>query len=71
MSERMTIAQCLDNIGHGVIYHPAGTPHSTANLGVITSVNESYAFVRYHGDEVSKSTRPCDLILLPSEEEDA
>lgn len=44
-------------VGAGVVYtSPAG-----GEDGVITSVNDTYVFVRYRGDFGSKATRPEDL----------
>lgn len=52
----MTIEECRAHIGAGVVYG--------SEDGVITSVNDTYAFVRYSGDQHSKATHPALLVLL-------
>jgi hypothetical protein len=42
-----------------VIYHAA--PGTLGEVGVITSVNSSYVFVRFGHDRYSKACRPQDL----------
>jgi len=59
----MTLDECCANIGAGVVYKAAcgcGEPED----GVITSVGNLYAFVRYRGDNHSKATHPDHLTLL-------
>ena len=46
-----------------LIYHFRGCSKDQNELGVITSVNETYVFVRYGNDINSKATRPEDLKL--------
>jgi hypothetical protein len=53
----MTIDQCRGHIGHGVVYLPTGEE------GVITSVNDNWAFVHY-GEGTSQATDPTLLALL-------
>lgn len=51
-----------EDIGRGVVYMPG---HGQTNEdGIITSVNDSYVFVRYAGDIHSKATRYEDLRWL-------
>lgn len=58
----MTLEQAKKNIGRYVIYTPyEGCPKDQLELGVITSVNEHYVFVRYGNDINSKATSPYDL----------
>ncbi len=52
----MTIDQCRAHIGHGVVYQPNG------DEGVITSVNDHWAFVRY-GEGTSQATDPALPVL--------
>lgn len=60
----MTILECKNNIGRKVTYIPfEGCDISLREYGVITSVNERFAFVRYGSDINSKATNPNDLIL--------
>lgn len=66
----MTIEQAREHVGDGVVYlplrapfPPGGLPHQLED-GVITSVNDSYVFVRYAGDQHSKATAPEFLTLL-------
>ena len=58
----MTLEEARNNIGRYVVYTPfKGCSESQKELGVITSVNDTYVFVRY-GDELhSKATRSEDL----------
>lgn len=58
----MTLEEAKNNIGKFVIYTPFdGCLDKEKEVGVITSVNERYVFVRY-GDELhSKATNPLDL----------
>lgn len=58
----MTLEEARNNIGRYVVYTPfEGCSDNQKELGVITSVNDTYVFVRY-GDELhSKATRPEDL----------
>ena len=60
----MTIQECKDNVGRYVTYIPyKGCDPKLYERGVITSVNDKYAFVRYGSDLHSKATDPCDLML--------
>ena len=60
----MTLQECKESIGRYVTYIPfEGRDISLQERGIITSVNEKYAFVRYGNDCISKSTNPDDLIL--------
>ena len=58
----MTLDNARKNIGRYVKYTPfKGCDKSQIELGVITSVNDSYVFVRYGNDLHSKATNPSDL----------
>ena len=60
----MTLEEAKQNIGRYVVYIPHPTcPNNQRELGVITSVNEKYVFVRYGNDVHSKATRAEDLML--------
>lgn len=60
----MTIEQAKNNIGNRVTYIPyEGCDVSQYEFGVITSVNDSYVFVRYGSNLRSQATNPCDLRL--------
>lgn len=56
----MNLWDARRSIGKGVVYV---CRHGREN-GVITSVNDTWVFVRYAGDEHSKATAPEDLHLL-------
>lgn len=56
----MTTEEAREHIGAGVTYKNRYGPYEE---GVITSVSDSYVFVRY-GGHVSKATNPADLELL-------
>lgn len=58
----MTIQEARERIGDGVTYQPH--PDARAEDGEITSVNDSYVFVRFVGDRGSKACRPGDLEFL-------
>jgi hypothetical protein len=57
----MTLDEARKHVGAGVVYAPSSGKRED---GVITSVNASYVFVRYAGDNGSKATNPADLTLL-------
>lgn len=58
----MTLEEARKNIGRYVTYTPfKGCSKDQLELGVITSVNERYVFVRYGNEINSKATRPEDL----------
>lgn len=57
----MNLDDARANVGNGVVYK---RPDTRLEDGVITSVNDTYVFVRYAGDQTSKATRPEDLELL-------
>lgn len=60
----MTLEQAKANIGRYVTYIPfKGCDKSQYELGVITSVNDKYVFVRYGNEINSKATRAEDLKL--------
>lgn len=63
----MTLDDARQHIGHGVVYRPRHYPPDTEQ-GVITSVNDTYVFVRYGTNTHSKATRPEQLELLTPEE---
>lgn len=50
----MTLDEARDGIGRLVVY--GGNGNTMREEGVITSVNNSYVFVRYTGDMGSKAT---------------
>ena len=55
----MTLQEARDNIGAWVVYEPyQGCEKET---GIITSVNDTYVFVKYGNDLHSKATRPENL----------
>jgi len=56
----MTLDEARSHVGEKVIY---STVPGEAETGVIESVNDSYAFVRYGSDRHAKATRP-DLLTL-------
>lgn len=66
----MTTEEARAHIGAGVTYKNRYGPYEE---GVITSVSDSYVFVRYGSDVASKATYPADLELLatPAEPSDA
>lgn len=55
----MTLSEARERIGSGVVYRPY--PGAPAEDGEITSVNDSYVFVRFVGDRQSKACRAEDL----------
>lgn len=60
----MTLQECKESIGRKVTYVPfVGCDPSLHEEGVITSVNNKFAFVRYGSDINSKATRLEDLRL--------
>lgn len=61
MSLALDVARA--NIGHKVIYQPAGQNLAAREVGVITSVTAHYVFVRYGADQHSKATPPEYLTL--------
>jgi hypothetical protein len=79
MMRGLTLAEARKNIGRGVVYKPSHfyervvpgfwatamveDDPSRQEDGVIISVNDTYVFVRYTGDQHSKATRPGDLEL--------
>lgn len=63
----MTIDEARDHIGDEVVYHPYAPDLDPVEQGVITSVNDSYVYVRYVGDLASKGTAPELLTLLKRE----
>ena len=60
----MTLQEASELIGRKVVYQPfKNCDNNCLEYGVITSVNDTYVFVRYGNDVNSKSTRPEDLKL--------
>jgi hypothetical protein len=57
----VTLDEARRNVGHGVVYR---APHGSTEQGVITSVNDTYVFVRFGTDTGSQATRPEQLKLL-------
>lgn len=58
----MTLDEARERIGLKVIYRSPGNP--LAEEGVITSVNDSFVFVRYGSQAGSQATYPADLSPL-------
>jgi hypothetical protein len=60
----MTLLEARQNIGRLVIYRPMRRKtKERGDEGVITSVNDTYVFVRYGTQQTSEATRPEDLRL--------
>lgn len=59
----MTLDEARAHVGDGVVYRHAGG----AEDGTITSVNDSYVFVRYAGRTTPAATRAEDLEPLITE----
>lgn len=55
----MTLAQARELVGRTVLYRWG----RSNNTGVITSVNDTYVFVRYGSSQQGIATRPQDLEL--------
>lgn len=47
------------DVGRAVVYRPY--PGASPEQGIITSMNDTYVFVRYGLGAGSQATRPCDL----------
>lgn len=77
----MNLEEAREHIGSGVVYDPGQYQERWGYVGLmrtiesaplrkedgmITSVNDTYVFVRYAGDQHSKATSPEDLELLCS-----
>ena len=60
----MTIEEARAHIGDGVVYAPA---YGDREDGVITSVSDRFAFVRYGSRQTSAATDPAALSLLNTE----
>jgi len=60
----MTLEEASQNINSAVIYLPKNTTNAKfKEYGIITSVNDSFVFVKYGDDTMSKATRACDLLF--------
>ena len=59
----MTLEEAREHVGSGVVYR--------GEDGTITSVNDSFVFVRYGSDQHSKATSPGDLQLLYRKDPDS
>lgn len=58
----MTLSEAREGVGRAVVYEPfKGCDQGQLEYGMITSVNERVAFVRYGSDKYSKATAPEDL----------
>ncbi len=59
----MTIDEARDHIGSAVMYRPFGKPPEE---GVITSVSDSYVFVKYQHQHPSANSiaTPADALVL-------
>lgn len=60
----MTLDEARSHVGRPVVYRAPRSMHRLPGHGVITSVNDTYVFVRYGTDSGSQATRPEDLELL-------
>lgn len=58
----MTLDEARQNIGADVVFR--GGASTEDENGVITSVNDTYVFVRYSDGWSSQATRPEDLTLV-------
>lgn len=56
----ITLGQARDAVGRKVVYE---RPFCSKEVGVITSVNDTYVFVRYGTNQTSHATSPEDLTL--------
>ncbi len=56
----MTLDDAREAIGRTAVYE---RPHCAKEVGVITSVNDTYVFVRYGTSQTSHATSPEDLML--------
>ena len=60
----MTLTEARQHIDEGVIYwERTWDDHSVVDAGVITSVGQRFAFVRYGDDTGSRATDPAMLWL--------
>ena len=60
----MTLEQAKNNVGAWVIYKPFDVcSDDQKEIGVITSVNDRYVFVRYGNKLHSEATNPEDLTI--------
>lgn len=59
----MTLEEAKKHVGEIVIYRPAGNPDAKSEEGEITSVNDSFVFVRYEWSRTSQATYARDLTL--------
>ena len=59
----MTLEEAGTFIGRTVLYLPALRLEGRKSTGVITSVDDSFVYVRYGGSKYSAATRPEDLEL--------
>jgi hypothetical protein len=62
----VTLDEAAAHVGSQVVYCVGAGP---AEVGVITSCNAAYVFVRYGNDTFSRATRPEDLERLTRFEE--
>ena len=62
----MTLDEARQAIGRKVVYWPPGParPYVAAEEGVITSVNDSYVFVRYGSQAGSAATNAENLEFI-------
>lgn len=60
----MSIEDAADNIGRVVVYRGHSFGNQSGQQGIITSVNATYVFVRYAGNQTSQATRPQDIEFL-------
>lgn len=65
MKHPQTLSEASELVGRKVVYRaPHNQPDGPCEEGVITSVNDTYIFVRYGSDVGSKATRAEDLELI-------
>lgn len=60
----MTLEQAREHVGHGVVYKRTDDRRRSWEQGVITSVNDTFVFVRYGSQITSAATYPEDLELM-------
>lgn len=61
----MTLDEARQSLGREVVYSPyVGCEDKHKEIGTITSVSDTYVFVRYGTDTISKSTKPENIQLI-------
>ena len=64
----MTLDEARGAIDREVLYLPPGGSIDSTEVGVITSVNHRYVFVRFGSGATSAACNPADLTLLSPEQ---